>query len=144
MASSMAGAFLWQEYSISAGETGASRFSRGCRAPLTLSQVAATSPPATSTPAINAVLTMAAMVFPASWSALLPLWGASSMPSTFSRSSPRAISSFSLKLRAPSPLSGMRLSVISISLMVFMVSSLSLLGAADEARRSLSKATFRG
>ena len=89
-----------------------------------LSQVAATSPPATFTPAISGEATMAAMVLPASWSALPPSMGASSMPSTFSRSRLRAISSFSLKVSVPSRRVGSKASVMSISLMVFIVSLL--------------------
>ena len=58
----MAGAFLWQVYSICTGETGAEMFSWGCLAERTLSQVSSTLPRAASTQADSTALTMEATV----------------------------------------------------------------------------------
>ena len=73
------------------------RFSFGFFAVLTLSQVSSTLPSAMLTAAEMRVCTMDAMVLLASWSALLPEIGASSIVSARSRSRLLAISSFSLK-----------------------------------------------
>ena len=62
MASSMAGAFLWAEYSICTGLTGANTFSRGWRAARMLSQVSSTFLSLMSTTADTAAETVWAMV----------------------------------------------------------------------------------
>ena len=101
MSFSMAGAFRRQMYSICTVDTGSTTCSTGFFAARMLSHAASTDSAVNPTVAETSVEIMEAMVRFSRLSAFASSMRGSSMPSIFSLSSARTISSFSRKVSAP-------------------------------------------